>query len=156
MIENVTMKRSTYTPPPHRFEAGTPPIAQAIGLGAAVDYLSAIGMSKIAAHEQAITAYALKRLKGIDGIRILGPDAPIDRGGAISFELADLHPHDVSQVLDSVGIAVRAGHHCAKPAHARFGITASTRASFYLYTTPQEIDVLADGLEHVKKFFRVG
>jgi cysteine desulfurase/selenocysteine lyase len=156
MIENVTMKRSTYAPPPHRFEAGTPPIAQAIGLGAAVDYLSAIGMSKIAAHEQAITAYALQRLKAIDGIRILGPDAPIDRGGAISFELADLHPHDVSQVLDSVGIAVRAGHHCAKPAHARFGVAASTRASFYLYTTPQEIDVLADGLERVKKFFRVG
>jgi cysteine desulfurase / selenocysteine lyase len=113
-------------------------------------------MSKIAAHEQVITAYALQRLKAIDGIRILGPDAPTDRGGAISFELADLHPHDVSQVLDSVGIAVRAGHHCAKPAHARFGVTASTRASFYLYTTPQEIDVLADGLERVKKFFRVG
>jgi len=156
MIETVRMERSTYAPPPHRFEAGTPPITQAIGLGAAVDYLSSIGMKEIAAHEQAITAYALERLNAIDGVRILGPDVPIDRGGAISFEVADLHPHDVGQVLDSLGVAVRAGHHCAKPTHARFGVTASTRASFYLYTTPEEIDALADGLAYVEKFFRVG
>ncbi len=153
MIETVTLHRSTYAPPPHRFEAGTPPIAEAIGLGAAVDYLSSIGMDTVAAHERAITAYALQRLTGIDGLRILGPDTPVDRGGAISFELAGVHPHDVAQVLDSFGVAVRAGHHCAKPAHARFGVTASTRASFYLYTTFEEIDALADGLERVKAFF---
>jgi cysteine desulfurase / selenocysteine lyase len=155
MIEDVRLERSTYAPPPHRFEAGTPPIAQAIGLGAAVDYLSSIGMEHIAAHEQAITGYALERLTAVDGLTVLGPDVVLDRGGAISFELAGIHPHDVSQVLDSLGIAVRAGHHCAKPAHAHFGIAASTRASFYLYTTPQEIDALVDGLEHVKKFFGV-
>ena len=154
MIEDVRLERSTYAPPPHRFEAGTPPIVQAVGLGAAVDYLSSIGMEHIAAHEQAITAYALERLKSVDGLTVLGPDVALDRGGAISFELAGIHPHDVSQVLDSLGIAVRAGHHCAKPAHAHFGVAASTRASFYLYTTPQEIDALVDGLERVKKFFR--
>jgi cysteine desulfurase/selenocysteine lyase len=153
MIETVRMARSTYAAPPHRFEAGTPPIAQAVGLGAAVDYLSSIGMAQVAAHEHAITAYALDTLKAVDGLSILGPDIPLDRGGAISFELAGVHPHDVSQVLDSFGIAVRAGHHCAKPTHDRFGVTASTRASFYLYTTPQEIDALADGLERVKAFF---
>jgi len=153
MIEDVRMERSTFAPPPHRFEAGTPPIAQAIGLGVAVDYLSSIGMREIAAHEQAVTTYALQRLTAIDGVRILGPDVPVDRGGAISFEVGDLHAHDIGQVLDSLGVAVRGGHHCAKPAHARYGVTASTRASFYLYTTPEEIDALADGVEHVKRFF---
>jgi len=153
MIETVRMERSTYAAPPHRFEAGTPPIAQAVGLGAALDYLSAVGMDAIAAHEQAITAYALEGLKTVTGLRILGPDTAVDRGGAISFELADLHPHDVGQVLDARGIAVRAGHHCARPAHARFGVVASTRASAYLYTTPAEIDALVDGLEVVKRYF---
>ncbi len=156
MIETVTMARSTYAGIPHKFEAGTPPIVQAIGLGAAVDYLSAIGMDRVAAHEQAITAYALERLREVDGVTILGPAEAVDRGGAISFELAGVHPHDVSQVLDSLGIAVRAGHHCAKPAHARFGVQSSTRASFYLYTTPGEVDALIDGLEQTKRFFRVG
>jgi cysteine desulfurase/selenocysteine lyase len=153
MIEDVRMQGSTFAPPPHRFEAGTPPIAQAIGLGVAVDYLSSIGMREIAAHERAITSYALQRLTAIDGVRILGPDVPVDRGGAISFEVGDLHAHDIGQVLDSLGIAVRGGHHCAKPAHARYGVTASTRASFYLYTTPEEIDALAEGIEQVKRFF---
>jgi len=155
MIETVTMARSTYAPPPHRFEAGTPPIAEAVGLGAAVDYLSAIGMDNVAAHEQAITAYALEGLATVGGLRVLGPTQPIDRGGAVSFQLADIHPHDVSQVLDSLGIAVRAGHHCAKPAHHRFGCQSTTRASFYLYTLPEEIDALVDGLEHTKRFFKV-
>jgi cysteine desulfurase / selenocysteine lyase len=155
MIEVVKMERSTYAPPPHKFEAGTPPIAQAIGLGAAVDYLSAIGMDTVAAHEQAITAYALEGLKSVSGLRILGPDVPVDRGGAISFELDGVHPHDIAQVLDELGIAVRAGHHCAWPAHRRLGVQASTRASFYLYTTPAEIDALVDGVEQVKKFFGV-
>jgi cysteine desulfurase/selenocysteine lyase len=154
MIEIVRMERSTFAAPPHRFEAGTPPIAQAVGLGAAIDYLSAIGMDAIAAHEQAITAYALEGLKTVDGLRILGPDTMVDRGGAISFELGEIHPHDVGQLLDSRGIAVRGGHHCARPAHARFGVVASTRASFYLYTTPAEIDALIEGLHAVKHFFR--
>jgi cysteine desulfurase/selenocysteine lyase len=156
MIEIVRMERSTFAGPPHRFEAGTPPIAQAVGLGAAIDYLSGIGMDAIAAHEQAITAYALEGLKTVAGVRILGPSEPVDRGGAISFELDELHPHDVGQVLDSMGIAIRGGHHCARPAHARFGVVASNRASFYLYTTPAEIDALVDGLEQVKRYFKVG
>jgi cysteine desulfurase/selenocysteine lyase len=155
MIETVTMAKSTYAGIPHKFEAGTPPIVQAIGLGAAVDYLSSVGMEAIQAHEQAITAYALQQLQVIDGLTILGPTEPVDRGGAISFELDGVHPHDVSQVLDSLGVAVRAGHHCAKPAHARFGVQSSTRASFYLYTTPAEIDALVDGLQQTKRFFRV-
>jgi cysteine desulfurase/selenocysteine lyase len=155
MIETVTMQRSTYAGLPHRFEAGTPPIAEAIGLGAAVDYLSALGMDAVAAHEREITGYALSLLNDVPGLTILGPTEPVDRGGAISFELARLHPHDVSQVLDSLGIAVRAGHHCAKPAHARFGVQSSTRASFYLYTTVAEVDALVEGIEHTKRFFKV-
>jgi cysteine desulfurase / selenocysteine lyase len=154
MIETVTMARSTYAVAPHKFEAGTPPIVQAVGLGAALDYLSAIGMPKVAAHEQAITAYALEGLQSIDGLTVLGPREAVQRGGAISFEIDGIHPHDVSQLLDSLGIAVRAGHHCAKPAHARFGVQSSTRASFYLYTTPAEIDALVEGIEHTKHFFK--
>jgi cysteine desulfurase/selenocysteine lyase len=153
MIETVTMEKSTYAPPPSRFEAGTPPIAQAVGLGAAVDYLSAIGMRNIAAHEREITAYALGRLQEIDGLTVVGPQEAVDRGGAISFTLGDIHPHDVSQLLDSRGIAVRAGHHCAKPAHRRFGVQSTTRASFYLYTTPAEIDALVEALVFTKKYF---
>jgi cysteine desulfurase/selenocysteine lyase len=153
MIETVTMQGSTYAAPPSRFEAGTPPIAQSVGLGAAVDYLAAIGMDSIAAHEQEITAYALGALQEIDGLRIVGPTEAVDRGGAVSFTLGDIHPHDVSQLLDSRGIAVRAGHHCAKPAHQRFGVQSTTRASFYLYTTPAEIDALVEALHHTKKYF---
>jgi cysteine desulfurase/selenocysteine lyase len=153
MIEHVWMQRSTYAAPPQRFEAGTPPIAEAIGLGAAVGYLSRIGMDHIAAHEQALTTYALQRLKTVDGLSILGPDTAVDRVGTISFALEEIPAHKLSQVLDSLGIAVRAGHHCALPTHAHFGMTASTRASFYLYTTPQEIDALIDGLQHAKKLF---
>ncbi|ONI73648.1 cysteine desulfurase [Kribbella sp. ALI-6-A] len=155
MIEVVRMTGSTYAPPPARFEAGTPPIAQAVGLGAALDYLSGIGMDKIAAHEQAITAYALEGLQTVPGLTILGPTEPVDRGGAISFELDGVHPHDVSTVLDTRGIAVRAGHHCARPVHERFGMQSSTRASFYLYTTPEEVDALVDGLGFVRSFFKV-
>ena len=155
MIETVTMERSTYAPPPARFEAGTPPIAQAVGLGAAVDYLSAIGMENIAAHEHEITAYALGRLQEIDGLTIVGPKEAVDRGGAVSFTLDGVHPHDVAQLLDSKGVAVRAGHHCAKPAHQRFGVQSTTRASFYLYTTPEEIDALVDALHHTKSYFGV-
>jgi len=153
MIEMVTMASSTYAAVPHKFEAGTPPIAQAVGLGAAVDYLSALGMEAVAAHEHAITTYALDRLHAVDGLRVIGPATPEARAAAISFTVDDIHPHDVGQVLDELGIAVRVGHHCARPVCQRFGVPATTRASFYLYSTPAEVDALADGLEHVKRFF---
>jgi cysteine desulfurase / selenocysteine lyase len=155
MIATVSMERSTYAGIPHKFEAGTPPITEAVGLGAAVDYLTAVGMDKVRAHEEAITSYALEGLSSIRGLTVLGPLHAEHRGGAISFEIEGIHPHDVSQVLDSRGIAVRAGHHCAKPAHKRFGVQSSTRASSYLYTTPAEIDALIEGLEYTKKYFRV-
>ncbi|HET6562617.1 MAG TPA: cysteine desulfurase [Marmoricola sp.] len=155
MIRTVTMERSTYADIPSRFEAGTPPIVQAVGLGAAVEYLGHLGMEKVRAHEEAITGYLLDRLAEVKGVSVLGPLTADDRGGAVSFELAGVHPHDVSQLLDSRGIAVRAGHHCAKPAHQRFGVQSSVRASSYLYTTPEEIDALIEGLEYTKKYFRV-
>jgi cysteine desulfurase/selenocysteine lyase len=153
MIETVTMRASTYAPPPARFEAGTQPIAEAVGLGAAVDYLSGLGMEAVAAHERQITAYALELLSEVKGLTILGPAEAVDRGGAIAFELAGIHPHDVAQVVDSRGIAVRAGHHCAKPAHARFGVQSSVRASSYLYTTEVEIDELVDALNYTRRYF---
>jgi cysteine desulfurase/selenocysteine lyase len=156
MIETVTMQRSTYAGIPHKFEAGTPPIIEAIGLGAAVDYLDHIGLDAIHAHEQALTGYALQGLASVPGLRVLGPLDAASRGGAISFELDGVHPHDIAQVLDSRGIAVRAGHHCAKPAHARFGVQASTRMSSYLYTTPAEIDALVEGLNYTRSYFQVG
>ncbi|HMY09931.1 MAG TPA: SufS family cysteine desulfurase, partial [Marmoricola sp.] len=155
MIATVTMERSTWAPLPHKFEAGTPPITQAIGLGAAVDYIREIGLDRIHRHEQAITGYLLDGLASVSGVKVLGPLDPKLRGGAVSFELSGVHPHDVAQLLDSRGIAVRAGHHCAKPAHKRFGVQASTRASSYLYTTPAEIDALIDGLEFTKSYFKV-
>jgi cysteine desulfurase / selenocysteine lyase len=155
MIATVSMERSTYAGIPHKFEAGTPPIVEAVGLGAAIDYLSAIGMQNVRAHEEAITGYALDGLSTVKGLTVLGPTNAHERGGAISFEVDGLHPHDVSQVLDSRGIAVRAGHHCAKPAHKRYGVQSSTRASSYLYTTPEEIDALVEGLEYTKKYFKV-
>jgi cysteine desulfurase/selenocysteine lyase len=156
MIETVRMERSTFAPVPHKFEAGTPPIVEAVGLGAAVDYLSAVGMENIHRHEQAITAYALEGLATVPGLTVLGPLDATQRGGAISFELEGVHPHDIAQVLDSRGIAVRAGHHCAKPAHARFGVQSSTRMSSYLYTTPSEIDALVSGLEYTRSYFKLG
>jgi cysteine desulfurase / selenocysteine lyase len=153
MIETVSMHSSTYAPAPHKFEAGTPPIAQAIGLGAAVDYLSAIGMDRIQAHEHALTEYAVGRLRDVPELRIIGPVTGEARGATISFTLGDIHPHDVGQVLDEQGIAVRVGHHCARPVCLRYGIPATTRASFYLYSSPAEVDALVDGLEQVRNFF---
>ncbi|HMS35671.1 MAG TPA: cysteine desulfurase [Arachnia sp.] len=153
MIEIVEMERSTYAAPPHRFEAGTPPIAQAVGLGAAVDYLTGLGMDAIAAHEESLTAYALDKLTSIDGVVILGPTEPVERGSAISFNIAGVHPHDVMQVLDSRGVAIRGGHHCARPLHKRLGHQSSTRASSYLYTTQAEIDALADALVFTRDYF---
>jgi cysteine desulfurase/selenocysteine lyase len=156
MIETVRMERSTYAGIPHKFEAGTPPIVEAVGLGAAVDYLSHIGMDAIHLHEQAITAYALDGLATVPGLKVLGPLDARERGGAISFEIDGVHPHDVAQVLDSRGVAVRAGHHCAKPAHARFGVQSSTRMSSYLYTKPAEIDALVEALEYTRSYFKLG
>lgn len=153
MIEIVEMERSTYAAPPHRFEAGTPPIAQAVGLGAAVDYLNGLGMEAVEAHEHELTAYALDKMGSIDGLRILGPTEAVDRGSAISFNLAGVHPHDVMQVLDSRGVAIRGGHHCARPLHKRLGAQSSTRASSYLYTTTGEIDALADALVFTRDYF---
>ncbi len=155
MIETVTMERSTYAAIPHKFEAGTPPIVEAVGLGAAVDYLSAIGLDHIHRHEQAITGYLLDGLATVSGVTVLGPLDPTMRGGAVSFEVDGVHPHDVSQLLDSFGIAVRAGHHCAKPAHKRFGVQSSTRASSYLYTTPAEVDAFVEGIIATQKYFKV-
>jgi cysteine desulfurase/selenocysteine lyase len=153
MIESVWMDHSTFAPPPHKFEAGTMPIAQAVGLGAAVDYLTALGPERIQAHEQELLEHALPALTEIDGLRVLGPAEAVDRGGAISFTLEGIHPHDLSQVLDDRGIAVRAGHHCAWPLHRAMGVQASTRASFYLYNTHAEVDALTDGIRHAQKFF---
>jgi cysteine desulfurase/selenocysteine lyase len=153
MVGVVDMESSTYADPPHRFEAGTPPIAQAVGLGAAVRYLEALGMDAVADHEQRVTARMLAGLATVPGLRVLGPTEPVDRGGAVSFTLDGVHPHDVAQLLDSYGIAVRAGHHCARPLHVRFGVPASTRASSYLYTTEAEVDALVEGLHRLRSFF---
>ncbi len=155
MISTVTMERSTYADIPSRFEAGTPPIVEAVGLGAALDYLDHIGMDAVRAHEEAVTGYLLEGLQSVPGVSVLGPTTTHDRGGAVSFELDRVHPHDVSQLLDSRGVAVRAGHHCAKPAHARFGVQSSARASAYLYTTPAEVDALVEALRYTKMYFRV-
>jgi cysteine desulfurase/selenocysteine lyase len=156
MIRDVDIDRFTWNDIPWRFEAGTPNVAEAVGLGAAVDYLQALGMDRVRAHEVDVTGYALKRLGEIEGLRVYGPSEVEHRGGMVSFTLGDIHPHDVAQVLDSRGIAVRAGHHCAKPAHARFGVQSSTRMSSYLYTTPAEIDALVDGLEYTRSYFKLG
>jgi cysteine desulfurase/selenocysteine lyase len=155
MIESVWMDRSTYAPPPHKFEAGTMPIAEAVGLGAAVDYLGDLDLAAVRAHEQNMVERALHALGEIDGLRILGPAEPVDRGAAISFTLDEIHPHDVSQVLDDRGVAVRAGHHCAWPLHRALGVQSSTRASFYLYNTLDEVDALAEGIRATQKFFGV-
>ncbi len=156
MIESVWMDRTTFAAPPHKFEAGTMPIAQAVGLGAALDYLSEVGRDAIHAHEQELVSQALAALTAIDGVAILGPAEAVDRGAAVSFTVAGVHPHDVSQVLDELGIAVRAGHHCAWPLHRRYGVQASTRASFYFYNSSAEVAALAEGIRHAQRFFRAG
>jgi cysteine desulfurase/selenocysteine lyase len=159
MIESVWMDHSTFAAPPHKFEAGTMPIAQAVGLGAAIDYLSDIGLDSIRAHEVPLIEHTLAALAGIDGVRILGPADPADaadRGSAVSFTVEGVHPHDISQVLDDMGIAVRAGHHCAWPLHRAFGVQSSTRASFYLYNTRAEAEALAEGIRQAQRFFADG
>ena len=156
MIESVWMDRTTFAAPPHKFEAGTMPIAQAVGLGAALDYLSEVGRDAIHAHEQQLVSQALAALTAIDGVTILGPAEAVDRGAAVSFTVDGVHPHDVSQVLDELGIAVRAGHHCAWPLHRRYGVQASTRASFYFYNSSAEVAALAEGIRYAQRFFRAG
>jgi cysteine desulfurase/selenocysteine lyase len=153
MIETVDLSGTTFAAPPHRFEAGTPMIAEAIGLGAAIDYVSGIGMAEIQAHEEALTRHALEALATLPGVRIIGPNSPVERGATISFTVKGVHPHDVSQLLDEQGIAVRAGHHCARPVCVRYGVPATTRASFGVYTTPAEIDALVAGLARVQELF---
>jgi cysteine desulfurase/selenocysteine lyase len=153
MIEMVRMEGSTFLPPPERFEAGVPAAAQAVGLAAACDYLDALGMPSVARHEEELTARALQALGGIEGVRILGPLTTERRGGAVSFTVDGIHPHDVGQVLDELGIAVRTGHHCAWPLHRALGAQSSTRATFYVYNTPGEVDALADGVRQAQKFF---
>ena len=153
MIEVVRMEVSTFLPPPERFEAGVPAAAQAVGLAAACDYLDALGMQNVAAHEEALTAHALDALGAIDGVRILGPLSTDDRGGAVSFTIDGVHPHDVGQLLDELGIAVRANHHCAWPLHRALGVQASTRATFYVYNTHGEVDALAEGVRQAQRFF---
>ena len=153
MIEVVRMTESSYAPPPHRFEAGTQPIAQAVGLGAAIDYLSSLGMSEIQAHETEITGRLLAGLGGLAGVHLLGPTDRDDRGGAVAFTVDGVHPHDLMQLLDSRGVAVRGGHHCAAPLHRRLGVQSSSRASGYLYTTPQEVDALVEAVAWAHDFF---
>jgi cysteine desulfurase/selenocysteine lyase len=153
MIKIVELEQSTYADIPARFEAGTPAIGEAIALGEACDYLSAIGMEAVYRHEQELTAYALETLREVDGVRIIGPTTPEDRGGAISFDLADVHPHDVAAILDGEGVAVRAGHHCTQPLHRHYDLPATTRASFYIYNIAEEIDRLAHGLVKARKLF---
>jgi cysteine desulfurase/selenocysteine lyase len=153
MIETVDLSGTTFAAPPHRFEAGTPMIAEAIGLGAAIDYVSGVGMAEIQEHEARLTAYALEALAALPGVRIIGPNSPVERGATISFTVKGIHPHDVSQLLDEQGIAVRAGHHCARPVCVRYGVPATTRASFGMYTTTAEIDALVAGLVRVQEMF---
>ncbi len=153
MVDVVTMAKTTYAAPPHRFEAGTPPIAQAVGLGAAVDYLSSLGIGRVARHEHLITEYALGRLAEVEGLRVIGPPTADGRGAAISFALPGIHPHDTGQLLDERGIAVRVGQHCARPVCLRYDVPATTRMSAHVYTTTEEIDALVEGLQTVLRFF---
>ncbi|WP_456414272.1 cysteine desulfurase [Oceanithermus profundus] len=152
MIEEVTIERSTYAPPPQRFEAGTPAIAEAIGLGAAADYLMRLGMENVWAHDRALLEYALERLAEVPDLHLYGPRGA-DRGGVIAFNLGRLHPHDLATALDERGVAVRTGHHCAQPLHRRLGVAATARASFYVYNTPTDVDRLVEALLEARKFF---
>lgn len=153
MIEEVFLDHSTYAPPPARFEAGTPPVTQAVGLAAAVNYLDSVGMTEVERYEAELTALALQGLSALPGVRVLGPADGGDRGSAVSFVVEGIHPHDVGQVLDAEGVAVRVGHHCAWPLHRRYGVSGSVRASFALYNTPAEIDALLVGVVAAQQFF---
>ncbi|MDT0330402.1 cysteine desulfurase [Nocardiopsis lambiniae] len=153
MIGVVHMEYSTWAEPPQRFEAGVPMAPQAVALAAACDYLSAVGMDRIADHEHTLVEYALKELGAVEGLRIIGPAEAVDRGGAVSFEVEGIHPHDLGQVLDDRGVEVRVGHHCAWPLHRKLGVIASTRASFYLYNTTEDVDALVSAVKVAQEFF---
>ena len=153
MIETVEMARSTFSPAPQRFEAGTPVISQAVALAAACDYLTELGLDAVAAHEHRLTARLLDGLRGLTGARVLGPDTTEDRGATVSFVVDGVHPHDVGQSLDELGVAVRVGHHCAAPVCRRYGVPATARASAYLYNTEAEIDALLEGIVTVQRFW---
>ena len=155
MIRDVLPDHSTWAEVPHKFEAGTPPIAQAVGFGAAVDYLQAIGMDAVRSHEEELTSYALERLAAIPDLTIYGPMDPALRGGAVSFTLADIHPHDLATILDQSGVAIRAGHHCARPLMRVLDVPATARASFYVYNVPEEIDALVEALGEARRLFGV-
>jgi cysteine desulfurase/selenocysteine lyase len=152
MIKRVHLRSFEPNEIPYKFEAGTPPIVEGVGLGAAVDYLSGLGMDNIAQHEQEMIAYALERLEEIPGVKVFGPPADY-KGGVASFTLQGVHPHDISQILDRAGVAIRAGHHCAMPLHEKFNLPATARASFYLYNSPPEVDKLVDAIYKVKEIF---
>jgi cysteine desulfurase/selenocysteine lyase len=152
MINSVRVDKTTWGELPHKFEAGTSPIVEAVGLGLATDYLEAVGLDAIEAHEHELAAYALGRLAEVPGIKLYGPPAE-RRAGVVSFNLDDIHPHDVAQILDLQGVAIRAGHHCCQPLMQKLGVAATNRASFYLYTVPEEIDQLVEGLHAVRKVF---
>ena len=154
MIKKVQLRSFTTNDLPHKFEAGTPRIAEGVGFGAAVDYLSGLGMDRIAAYEHELTAYALEAFSELSGVRVLGPEAQ-HKGGVISFVTDGVHPHDVSQLLDRDGIAVRAGHHCAMPLHHCYNLPATSRASFYIYNTVEEVDKLVESIKSVQKMFGV-
>jgi cysteine desulfurase / selenocysteine lyase len=153
MIKTVTLRESTYADIPARFEAGTPAIGEAIALGEACDFLESVGMDKVFAHEQHLVGYALERLVEVEGLRLYGPPEVAGRGGALSFTLDGVHPHDVAAILDGEGVAVRAGHHCCQPLHALLDVPATTRSSFYLYSIPEEVDRLVGGLNKARKLF---
>ena len=153
MILTVTLERSTWNEIPYRFEAGTPNVAGIVGLGAAVRYLTALGMDRVREHEVELVDYALRRLGDVPGVTIFGPPDPQARGGVVSFDLEGVHPHDVGQVLDAHGVAVRTGHHCAQPVMAALDVPATARASFYLYNTKDEVDALARAVEEASRFF---
>ena len=154
MIHSVHLRHTTFAEIPYKFEAGTPDVAAAIGLGAAVDYLSALGMENVAAHEEALTAYALEVLaREVPGLRLHGPRAASERAGVVTFTLPEAHAHDVASLLDREGIAIRAGHHCTQPLHERLGETATGRASFNVYSSTEDIDRLAAGLRGVQRIF---
>lgn len=155
MIESVTMTDATWAPAPRKFEAGVPNMAQAVGLAAALDYLTEIGMDKVEAHEHALTKYALEKFSTLRDVSIIGPTNTQMRGGVISFTIEGIHPHDAGQVLDQHGIAVRTGHHCAWPLMRKMHVVGTTRASFYIYNDTSDIDALIDGIEYAQKYFKV-
>jgi cysteine desulfurase/selenocysteine lyase len=155
MISEVELQTSTWAEVPHKFEAGTPPIAGAIGLGAAIDYLNKLGMETVRAHEVDLAGYAIDQLGRVEGVTIHGPTDVDHRGAAVAFSLKGVHPHDIATILDHAGIAVRAGHHCARPLARSLDVTATTRASFYIYNDRSEVDALIQGLGQVKDIFDV-